>query len=130
MPEPTDARYPFVLLTGRGSSSQWHTQTRTAKSAAAAQAVSVAAVRRDQPGGRARAEARAAGVGDRRVAARQHARACAPDLLVQPGQLFIPMHYADTNQLTFASFDPYSRQPSYKHCAVRVRREAESPSQT
>jgi anaerobic selenocysteine-containing dehydrogenase len=33
VPEPTDADYPFVLLTGRGTSSQWHTQTRTGKSA-------------------------------------------------------------------------------------------------
>jgi len=31
MPEPPDEEYPFVLLTGRGSSSQWHTQTRTGK---------------------------------------------------------------------------------------------------
>jgi anaerobic selenocysteine-containing dehydrogenase len=33
MPEPTDKEYPFLLLTGRGTSSQWHTQTRTGKSA-------------------------------------------------------------------------------------------------
>jgi anaerobic selenocysteine-containing dehydrogenase len=33
VPEPTDSGYPFVLLTGRGTSSQWHTQTRTGKSA-------------------------------------------------------------------------------------------------
>ncbi|HYY29611.1 MAG TPA: molybdopterin-dependent oxidoreductase, partial [Chthoniobacterales bacterium] len=32
-PEVPDARYPFLLLTGRGTSSQWHTQTRTGKSA-------------------------------------------------------------------------------------------------
>jgi assimilatory nitrate reductase catalytic subunit len=25
------------------------------------------------------------------------------------------------NQLTFPSFDPHSRQPSYKACAVRVQ---------
>src|SRR5204863_9157174 len=31
--EPADAAYPFVLLTGRGTSAQWHTQTRTGKSA-------------------------------------------------------------------------------------------------
>ena len=40
---------------------------------------------------------------------------------VQPGQVFIPMHYDETNQLTLAHFDPYSRQPSYKDCAVRIR---------
>jgi anaerobic selenocysteine-containing dehydrogenase len=31
------------------------------------------------------------------------------------------MHYARTNQLTFPDFDPHSRQPSYKTCAVAVR---------
>jgi len=32
----------------------------------------------------------------------------------------MPMHYDCVNRLTRAVFDPYSRQPSYKHCAVRV----------
>jgi assimilatory nitrate reductase catalytic subunit len=41
---------------------------------------------------------------------------------VQPGQVFIPMHYGVTNQLTRAEFDPHSRQPSYKHCAVRLEK--------
>jgi anaerobic selenocysteine-containing dehydrogenase len=31
-PERTDAEYPFLLMTGRGTSSQWHTNTRTGKS--------------------------------------------------------------------------------------------------
>ena len=39
----------------------------------------------------------------------------------------MPMHYAKVNQLTFAAFDPYSRQPSYKNCAVRLRRKSEVP---
>ena len=29
MPEPPDNHYPYILLTGRGTSSQWHTGTRT-----------------------------------------------------------------------------------------------------
>ena len=33
LPEPPTASIPFLLLTGRGSAAQWHTQTRTAKSA-------------------------------------------------------------------------------------------------
>ena len=33
LPEPPGERYPFLLLTGRGTAAQWHTQTRTAKSA-------------------------------------------------------------------------------------------------
>ena len=32
--------------------------------------------------------------------------------------MFMPMHFAGVNQLTFPSFDPHSRQPSYKACAV------------
>jgi anaerobic selenocysteine-containing dehydrogenase len=40
---------------------------------------------------------------------------------VRPGQLFAPMHDPQVNGLTFPSFDPSSRQPSYKHCAVAVR---------
>jgi anaerobic selenocysteine-containing dehydrogenase len=39
---------------------------------------------------------------------------------IQAGQLFIPMHYSVTNELTFPAVDPYSRQPSYKACAVSV----------
>jgi anaerobic selenocysteine-containing dehydrogenase len=45
-----------------------------------------------------------------------------PTHVVKPGQVFVPMHYAAMNRLTFPAFDPYSRQPSYKHCAVRIRR--------
>ena len=39
---------------------------------------------------------------------------------VPPGQVFLPMHYGETNRLTDAVFDPYSKQPAYKACAVRI----------
>jgi assimilatory nitrate reductase catalytic subunit len=42
--------------------------------------------------------------------------------VVKPGQVFVPMHYPEANQLTFPAFDPHSRQPAYKHCAVRLRK--------
>jgi assimilatory nitrate reductase catalytic subunit len=32
------------------------------------------------------------------------------------------MHYEEVNRLTFSAFDPHSRQPSYKACAIRVMR--------
>src|SRR5262249_51994809 len=47
---------------------------------------------------------------------------------VARGQLFLPMHYKDVNRLTFAAFDPYSRQPSYKQCAVTLRRAENDPA--
>ena len=39
---------------------------------------------------------------------------------MKPGEVYLPMHDGRVNQLTHASFDPLSRQPSYKHSAVRV----------
>jgi assimilatory nitrate reductase catalytic subunit len=30
------------------------------------------------------------------------------------------MHFEAVNRLTFAAFDPHSRQPAYKGCAVAV----------
>jgi assimilatory nitrate reductase catalytic subunit len=39
---------------------------------------------------------------------------------VQRGHVFLPMHNPSVNELTLNAVDPYSRQPSYKHCAVQV----------
>ncbi len=122
LPEPTSERYPFTLLSGRGSSSQWHTQTRTAKSAILRKLSPTEIYLEIAP-----ADARRLGIApDEQVAvvsrrARIRARAFVTHS-VQPGQLFIPMHYDTMNQLTFPAFDPYSRQPAYKACAVRVER--------
>ena len=41
---------------------------------------------------------------------------------VMEGQVFIPMHYSETNDLTHWHVDPYSRQPGYKCCAVALER--------
>ena len=46
--------------------------------------------------------------------------------MVQPGQVFIPMHYREVNPLIKSVVDPLSRQPSYKFCAVTL--EALPPS--
>jgi assimilatory nitrate reductase catalytic subunit len=40
---------------------------------------------------------------------------------ISPGQLFMPMHYNIVNRLTLSVFDPYSRQPAYKACAVNLK---------
>jgi assimilatory nitrate reductase catalytic subunit len=45
---------------------------------------------------------------------------------VKSGQVFMPMHFSSVNRLTFPAFDPQSRQPSYKACAVRVERAGRS----
>jgi anaerobic selenocysteine-containing dehydrogenase len=120
--EAPSADFPLILLTGRGSSSQWHTQTRTAKSALLRSLgeqepyVEIsphdAAVRTIDGGDWAV-------ITSSRGSMRARARVTST---IAPGQVFIAMHYVETNRLTNASFDPYSRQPSYKSGAVNVQR--------
>lgn len=121
-PEMPDETFPFWLNTGRGSSAQWHTGTRTNKSDVlrklAPRSVYVEINPEDadrlgiEPGGTVVVRSRRGGL---RAAALLTAT-------VQPGQVFVPMHFDGVNQLTFPAFDPHSRQPSYKACAVAVER--------
>lgn len=122
VPEPVSSRYPFVLLTGRGSSSQWHTQTRTKRSPVLRVLYPADGYAEINP---VDARARKIASNDRVIVSSRRGsievRAFVTHT-VQPGQVFIPMHYDVTNQLTFPAFDPYSRQPAYKACAVDIRR--------
>jgi assimilatory nitrate reductase catalytic subunit len=49
--------------------------------------------------------------------------------IIAPGQVFMPFHYAEANanQVTQSAFDPISREPNYKQCAVRIERAQISP---
>ncbi|MCH8830906.1 MAG: molybdopterin oxidoreductase family protein, partial [Planctomycetes bacterium] len=121
--EPPNAKYPFTLLTGRGTASQWHTQTRTGKSAVLRKLYPENITVEINP-----MDARRLGIGPNEWVVVESGRGSirAKSFVtptVRPGQVFIPMHYATANQLTDAVFDPYSKQPSYKACAVRLRRE-------
>ena len=120
VPEKEGGEYPFILLTGRGSVDQLHTQTRTCK---------VEMLRRMYP-----AEpyveinpedAHSLGVGpadwvtvrSRRDEVRVKV---AEAERVGKGVVFMAMHYSETNRLTFPAFDPQSREPSYKYAAVAI----------
>ncbi len=122
VPEPTDASHPFVLLTGRGSSSQWHTQTRTAKSPVLRKLSREEAYVEIHP-----EDARRLGItSEEKVCISSRRGSMEAVALVREtvpaGSLFVPMHYAATNRLTHPTVDPHSRQPAYKHCAVRLER--------
>ncbi|MEO8213554.1 MAG: nitrate reductase [Myxococcales bacterium] len=127
LPEPTSPDYPLTLLTGRGNSAQWHTQTRTGKSAV---------LRRLAPRGDhieinpTDARARGIATNDLVTVVSRRAKIAVRAFVthaVRPGDVFIPMHGPSVNKLTFAAFDPYSRQPAYKACAVNLSR-AQSPT--
>lgn len=122
LPEQTDDDYPLLLLTGRGSVAQWHTQTRTAKSRVLLKLSNIRCYVEIHP-----SDARHIGIRNSDevtvTSRRGEVRAIAfVSPTVRPGVVFMPMHDATVNQLTLAHFDPYSRQPSYKNCAVRIHR--------
>lgn len=118
--ELPDREFPFTLLTGRGSAAQWHTQTRTGKSAVLRSLYPDRIYVEINP-----TDARDLNISDGdNVQLRSRrgsitARAFVTSI-VQPGHVFVPMHYATANQLTHPEFDPYSRQPSYKFSAVAI----------
>ena len=121
MPEAADEAYPFVMLSGRGTSSQWHTNTRTGKSDVLRKLYPANAYVEINP-----RDALELGIEQGAMVAitsRRGSIAAAAFVTetVQAGQVFLPMHYAAVNQLTSPVFDPYSRQPSYKATAVAVR---------
>jgi assimilatory nitrate reductase catalytic subunit len=123
MPERPDVEYPFVLLTGRGTSSQWHTNTRTGKSDVLRKLYPANAYVEINP-----RDAERLGIAPNsqvRIVSRRAAIVATAIVTetVQIGQLFLPMHYAAVNQLTYPAFDPHSRQPSYKACAVALQPE-------
>ncbi len=121
MPESPTEKHPYLLLTGRGTAAQWHTQTRTNKSPVLRSLhskdpyveINTIDARKEniKPNEWVTVESQRG---------RIKAKAFVTTSVAQ-GQVFIPMHFEVTNQLTHPHFDPYSRQPSYKNCAVRVR---------
>lgn len=120
MPEQPSAEFPFLMLTGRGTSAQWHTGSRTDKSEVLRRLAPRGATVEVHP-----ADAAELGLADGGEAlvrsARGEARATVvATATVQRGQVFMPMHDPQVNRLTFPAFDPHSRQPSYKACAVRL----------
>ena len=125
--QPTD-EFPLILNTGR-TVEHWHTRTKTG-------AISI--LQRMSP--RAWLEMNPADAHrlnlqphDRVEVISPRGRVSKVELrvteIVAPGQVFLPFHFAETNanQITQSAFDPISREPNYKQCAVRVERSSSTP---
>ncbi len=122
-PEQPNREYPLVLNTGR-TVEHWHTRTKTGE---------VPILERLSPESWLEINPRdAAGLGlrshDRVDVVSQRGRVRRVELrlteIVSPGQVFMPFHYFETNanEVTQSAFDPASREPNYKQCAVRIER--------
>jgi assimilatory nitrate reductase catalytic subunit len=132
--EQATARYPFRLITGR-LRDQWHGMSRTGRTAR------LSAHAPEPRVGMNPADLRRRLVENGDLVRISSARgavilAAEADDEVSPGQAFLPMHWGSAhlggagasgvNAVTLSVFDPISRQPELKHCAVRVTK-AELP---
>ena len=124
-PEQPTTAHPFVLNTGR-TVEHWHTRTKTRE---------VPILERLSPRAWLEMNPRDAGqLGlrshDRVDVISHRGRVRGVELrlteIIAPGQVFMPFHFSETNvnEVTQSAFDPISREPNYKQCAVRVERTA------
>ncbi len=122
-PEQPNRAYPLVLNTGR-TVEHWHTRTKT-KEVPILEHLSPSAWLemnpRDAKGQGLRSHDRV-NVVSRRGSVRDVELRLTE--IIAPGQVFMPFHYAEANvnEVTQGAFDPISREPNYKQCAVRVER--------
>lgn len=122
-PEQPHAEFPLILNTGR-TVEHWHTRTKTG-GISILQRMSPRAWLEMNP-----LDARTLGLKphDRVDVISSRGRVKKVELriteIVAPGQVFLPFHFVETNanQITQSAFDPISREPNYKQCAVRVEK--------
>jgi anaerobic selenocysteine-containing dehydrogenase len=122
-PEPPTSEFPLVLNTGR-TVEHWHTRTKTGEVAILERLSPNPWLEmnpRDARALRLKATDHVDLVSRRGVVARLELRLTET---IAPGQVFVPFHWAEfnANRVTQSAFDPISREPNYKQCAVRVER--------
>jgi assimilatory nitrate reductase catalytic subunit len=127
--EPPRRDFPLILNSGR-TVEHWHTRTKTGR-VHLLEGLAPEAWIEINP---VDAEALKVKTGDvvrvaspRGVVERVTARVTE---IVRAGEVFMPFHYdeACANRLTNDEFDPVSREPNYKQCAVRIEAVTLSPS--
>jgi len=125
-PEQPSSEFPFVLNTGR-TVEHWHTRTKTG-AISILQQLSPRAWLEMNPSDASRLNLKPH---DRVDVVSARGRVSRVELrvteIIAAGQVFLPFHFAETNanQITQSAFDPISREPNFKQCAVRVEK---SPS--
>ena len=124
-PEQPNREFPLVLNTGR-TVEHWHTRTKTGV---------VSILQEMSPRGWLEMNPADAGrlnlkPHDRVDVISARGRVSQVELrvteIIAAGQVFLPFHFVETNanQVTQSAFDPISREPNFKQCAVRVEKSA------
>ncbi len=131
-PESPDAEYPLWLCTGRVLE-HWHTGTMTMRIPQLRRAMPQAYLEMN----RGDAERMGLRDGDEVTVESRRGRVHLPVWIEgrgapPPGTVFVPFfdERLMINRVTLEAYDPFSKQPDYKKCAVRVRRRAREAGTT
>jgi assimilatory nitrate reductase catalytic subunit len=124
-PDQPNQDFPLVLNTGR-TVEHWHTRTKTGQVPILETMVPRAWLEMNPR------DARRLGLRphDRVDVVSRRNRVTGVELriteIVAPGQVFMPFHFVETNSnlVTQSAYDPISREPNFKQCAVRVEKTA------
>ena len=121
--EQPDREYDLVLNTGR-TVEHWHTRTKTGKVPLLHAMVPNAWLEmnpRDAERLSLRPHDRVSVISRRNAVKNVELRITE---IVSPGQVFMPFHFSEQNSnlVTLGAYDPISREPNFKQCAVRVER--------
>ena len=123
--EPVDETYPLSLTTGR-IRDQWHTMTKTGNVPALMQhyAIPQLQIHPDDAADHQLQDDALVRISSRRGEVIAPARISKD---IRKGLVFLPMHWGEmtarggrTNNLTQTAVDPVSKQPEFKHAAVRI----------
>jgi anaerobic selenocysteine-containing dehydrogenase len=126
--DPPRPEFPLLLNTGR-TVEHWHTRTKTGR-VGILEAMAPEAWVEVNPADAARLRLAS---GDRArvtsVRGQVEGLLVRVTAIVREGEVFVPFHYDEqcVNLLTIDEFDPISREPNYKQCAVRLERQVVRP---
>ena len=121
--EQPNAEYDFILNTGR-TVEHWHTRTKTAEVDLLNNMVPNAWLEMNP------ADAKRLSLKPHDAVTIVSRRGQVENVelrvtqIVAPGQVFMPFHFSEANSniVTLGAFDPISREPNFKQCAVRIER--------
>ncbi len=121
--EQPNEEYSLILNTGR-TVEHWHTRTKTSQVEMLHKMVPNAWLEMNPADAerlKLRSHDKVTVVSRRGKVAGLELRVTA---IIAPGQVFMPFHFVETNsnRVTLGDFDPISREPNFKQCAVRVHK--------
>lgn len=130
-PYQTSPEFPYLLNTGRATAGQWHTLTRTREIPAVYSITPHEAYVEIHPvlAGRLDVKDKDLVEVHSETGVKRIFRARLTDKVMED-HLFAPMHYPEANALLPYSFDPYSKEPSYKLVAVNIKKVADDQRKT